>query len=129
MVIKTQVFPIFKTARSSLKETLCKKSVLKNFASFTGKHLCQSLLLIKLQALDQQLYQKRDSATDFNLWILRIFKNTCSIENLWWLLQNSILTLTYSIYNAFAVFTMFLCQITLLNKTLQLNMYLRYFIL
>ena len=27
-----------------------KKSVLRNFAKFTGKHLCQSLFLIKLQA-------------------------------------------------------------------------------
>ena len=28
----------------------CKKVVLRNFAKFTGKHLCQSLFLIKLQA-------------------------------------------------------------------------------
>ena len=29
--------------RSSRSEVLCKKSVLRNFAKFTGKHLCQSL--------------------------------------------------------------------------------------
>ena len=29
----------------------CKKDGIENFAKFTGKHLCQSLFLIKLQAL------------------------------------------------------------------------------
>ena len=28
--------------RSSYAEVFCKKSVLKNFVKFTGKHLCQS---------------------------------------------------------------------------------------
>ena len=46
-----------------------KKGVLKNFAKFTGKHLCQSLffnkvtarvsLFIKLQAYGLQLYLKK----------------------------------------------------------------------
>ena len=30
--------------------------VLRNFAKFTGKHLCQGLFLIKLQALFQALF-------------------------------------------------------------------------
>ena len=37
-------------SRSSRPELFCKKCVLRNFAKFTGKHLCQSLFLIKLQA-------------------------------------------------------------------------------
>ena len=32
-------------------EVFCKKGVLINFTKFTGKHLCQGLFLIKLQAL------------------------------------------------------------------------------
>ena len=32
-------------------ELFCKKSVLKNFAKFTGKHLCQSLFLNKVAGL------------------------------------------------------------------------------
>ena len=43
------------TFRSSRPEVFCKKGVLKNFAKFTGKHLCQSLLLITLQTLGLQL--------------------------------------------------------------------------
>ena len=43
--------------RSSRPEVFCKKGVLKGYAKFKGKHLCQSLLfLIKLQASGLQLY-------------------------------------------------------------------------
>ena len=34
--------------RSSRPEVFCKKSVLRNLAKFTGKHLCQSLFLNKV---------------------------------------------------------------------------------
>ena len=39
------------TSRSCHWECSVKKDALKNFASFTGKYLCWSLFLIKLQAL------------------------------------------------------------------------------
>ena len=35
-----------------------KKGVLKNFANFTGKRMCWSPFLIKLQALGLELYYK-----------------------------------------------------------------------
>ena len=44
----------------------CKKGILKNFAKFTGKHLCKSLFFNKL-------YSKRDPGTGVFLWILRNF--------------------------------------------------------
>ena len=46
-------------------EVLDKKSVLKNFTKFTGKHLCQSIFLIKLQACScsMLLLLIRDSST------------------------------------------------------------------
>ena len=31
--------------RSSCPEVFCEKGVLRNFAKFTGRHLCQSLLI------------------------------------------------------------------------------------
>ena len=37
-------------SKSSHRRCSVKKGVLRNFAKFTGKHLCQSLFLIKLQA-------------------------------------------------------------------------------
>ena len=39
------------TIRSSRPDVFCKKSVLKNFAKFTGKHLCQSLFFNKIEGL------------------------------------------------------------------------------
>ena len=59
--------------RSSRPDVFCEKSVLRNFAKFTGKHLCQGLFLIKLQTWGLQLYLIRDSGTGVFLWILRNF--------------------------------------------------------
>ena len=39
------------------------RSVFKNFAIFTGKHLCWSLFLIKFQAFRLATLLKRDSDT------------------------------------------------------------------
>ena len=50
-----------------------KKAVLKNFAIFTGKQLCWSLFLIKLQAFRLATLLKRDSNTGVFLCILRSF--------------------------------------------------------
>ena len=43
-----QIYNFFKAAQAST-EVFCEKGVLKNFAIFTGKHLCWSLNLIKLR--------------------------------------------------------------------------------
>ena len=57
-----------KTAfRSSRLEVFCRKGVLRNFATFKGKHLCQSLRPATLL--------KRDSGTGVFLWILRNFRS------------------------------------------------------
>ena len=50
-----------------------KKAALKNFAIFTGKQLCWSLFLIKLQAFRLATLLKRDSNTGVFLCILRSF--------------------------------------------------------
>ena len=57
---------------------LCKKGVLRNFTKFTGKHLCQSLFLIKLQASGLELYLKRESGTGVSCEFCEISKNTFS---------------------------------------------------
>ena len=60
-------------SRSSHKSCSIEKAVLKNFAIFTGKHLCWSLLLIDLQASKPATFFKRDSSTSVFLWILQNF--------------------------------------------------------
>ena len=43
----------FEIYRSRRPEVFCKKGVLRNFAKFTGKHLCQRLFFIKKKTLAQ----------------------------------------------------------------------------
>ena len=62
--------------RSSHWTCSVKKGILKNFANFTGKHLCWSLFLITLQLFRLATSLKIDSKTDVFLRNLRIFKNT-----------------------------------------------------
>ena len=64
------------------QEVFCEKCVLKNFASFTGKHLSSSLFLNKVAGLGLQLYFKRDSNTGVFLLNLRNFKNIYFEEHL-----------------------------------------------
>ena len=51
------------SSEAATRGVLYKKGVFKNFWIFTGKHLCWSLLLIKLQALRPAAVLKRDSTT------------------------------------------------------------------
>ena len=81
----SQIFPGWKTLfskwlteteldpwdRSTNQRCSMKKAVLKNFAIFTGKSLCLSLYLIKLQAFRSATLLKRDFNTGVFLWILR----------------------------------------------------------
>ena len=52
-------------------EVFCRKGVLKNFAIFTGKHLCWRFFLRKLQIWRLATLLKRDPNTGVFLWILR----------------------------------------------------------
>ena len=45
-----------KQDRSSRPEVFCRKDVYRNFAKFTGKHLCQSLFFNKIAGLSLQIY-------------------------------------------------------------------------
>ena len=56
--------------------------VLKDFANFTGKHLCWSLFFTNLQAFRSTLLLKRYSYTYVFLWNLRNSYNTCLKEQL-----------------------------------------------
>ena len=55
--------------RSSHRTCSMKKGVLRNFAQFTGKHLCQSIFFNKVAGRRLQIYLKRDSGTGVFLWI------------------------------------------------------------
>ena len=64
--------------RSSRPKVFCKKGVLRNFAKFTGKHLCQILFLIRLQAEACIFIKKETLAQVFSSEFYKISKNTFS---------------------------------------------------
>ena len=66
--------------RSSHAQMLCKIGALKDFANFTGKHLCWSLFLIKLQAWRPAILVKRDSNTGPTLWNFQNFLKTLFLQ-------------------------------------------------
>ena len=53
--------------RSSHLELFCKKGVLRNFAKFTGKHLCQRLFFNKVAGLRWLLLSLHRMITENNL--------------------------------------------------------------
>ena len=63
------IFDFLKTSnnrilfRSSHRRSSVKKGVLKNFANFTGKHLCRSVSVITLQPFRPATLLRRDSNT------------------------------------------------------------------
>ena len=62
--------------RRSRPEVFCKKDVFSNFTKFTGKHLCQSLFLIKLQTQACNFIKKDAQAQIFSCEFCEISKNT-----------------------------------------------------
>ena len=74
--------------RSSQPEVFYQKGVLKNFAEFIEKPLCQSLFLIKFKALAWvcNLIKKETLAQVFSCEFYEICKNNFFIEYFRWLL-------------------------------------------
>ena len=65
------------TGTSSRPEVFCKKGVLRNFAKFTGKYLCQSLFFIKVAGWSRLI--KRDTVAQvFSCEFCKISRNTFS---------------------------------------------------
>ena len=78
---------IRKTSRSSRPEVFCKKGVLKNFAKFTGKHLCQNLFFNKVAGLrPATLLKNRLWHRYFPVNFAKSLRKSFFIEQLWWLL-------------------------------------------
>ena len=72
---------LFTYLRSSRQSCSVNKDVLKNFAKFTGKHLCQSITFDKVAGL--QLYLKKTLAQLFSCEFCEILKNTF-LQNASW---------------------------------------------
>ena len=64
--------------RSSLPEVFCKEGVIKYFAKFLRKHLCQSLFLKKLKLSPCNLIGKETVPLAFSFYFYKIFKGPLS---------------------------------------------------
>ena len=69
-------------------ELLCKEGVLINFTKFTGKHLCQCLVLNKVaRHRPATLLKKETLAKMFSCeFCVKFLRTLFYIEHLWWLL-------------------------------------------
>ena len=63
-------------------EVFYKKDVLRNFAKFTGKHLCQSLFFNKVAGQACNFIKKETLAQMFSCEFCEISQNTFFIEHL-----------------------------------------------
>ena len=87
--------------RSSRPEVFCKKGVLRNFAKFTGKHLCQSLFFNEVTSLSPAiLLKKRFWHRRFPVNLAKFLRTPFLTEHLRWLLlkrsEITILTTTHT---------------------------------
>ena len=77
-------------SRSSRPEVFCKKGFLKNFANFTEKHLCQSLLFNKVAGLRRAtLLKKRPWHRSFPMNFAKFLRTPFHIEHLWTTASNA----------------------------------------
>ena len=71
------------------QEVFCKKGFLRNFVTFTGKHLCQSLFLNKdADVKPGTLFKKRLWQRCFSVNFAKFLRTPFLTEHLWWLLLN-----------------------------------------
>ena len=84
-VFLTKTVPVQKQSTSSRPEVFCKKGVLRNFAKFTGRHLCQGLFFNKV-AGPCNFFRKETLAQVFFCEFCKISNNTFSYRHLRWLL-------------------------------------------
>ena len=74
------------TSRRNRLQMFFKISVLKSFANFTGKHLCWSLFLIKLQALDPHVTERWLQHRCFPVKFAKFLRTAFFQKHLQWLL-------------------------------------------
>ena len=80
---------IWKILRSSHRKCSIKKAVLKNFAKFAEKHLCQILFFNKFAGLRPATIEKETLAQVFSCEFSKFLRTLFFTEHLQWLLLDS----------------------------------------
>ena len=82
---KTTIIDVWQDSQKQPPEVLCKEAVLRNFAKFTEKHLCQRLFFNKVAGQRPKAYdfiKKEFLAQVFSREFCEISKNTLSYRAL-----------------------------------------------
>ena len=86
-IFKDNYFVEHLRCRSSRPEVFCEKGILRNFAKFAEKYLCQSLFFNKVARVSFSSFIKKETLTQVpSCEFCVISKNTFFTEHLWWLL-------------------------------------------
>ena len=72
------IWSSYKIFRNSRREVFCKNGVLRNFAKFTGKHLCQTLFFNKVDFIKKMALAQVFSCEFWRTLFQEISKNTFS---------------------------------------------------
>ena len=89
----TWVFETLKSLENVLSEAAVqrcsvKRGLLRNFAKFTGKHLCQSHFFNKVAVMRSAAFlKKRLWSRCFPVDFVKLLRTPFFVEYLWWLLQ------------------------------------------
>ena len=107
--------------RSSRLEVFCEKGVLRNFAKFTGKHLCQSLFFNKVAGLWHRC---------FPVNFAKFLRTPFFTEHFWWLLSAKPFCMIGTVYILYTIIKKFLqidlkfvCYFFLFFPVLNLNVF------
>ena len=119
--IKKNLFWVFEMNRSSRPEVFCKNGVLKNFATFTGKHLCQSLFVIKLQPNTCNFIEKRLWHRCFPVNFVKFLGTPFFIEQLWWLLLDEMWNQVINVLHSGYFMTSFFSHIRMYHKKIDVK--------
>ena len=86
LVNTTNQWTGFYINRSSHQRCSVKKGVLRNFAKFRGKYLCQSLFFNKVAGLPATVLKRRLWHRCFPVNFAKFVRTPFLTEHLWWLL-------------------------------------------
>ena len=101
-----------------------KIGVLKNFAKFTGKHLCWSLFFNKFGSLrPATLLEKRRQHSCFPVNFAKFLRTPFFIEHLWWLLLVNKLNVSVKIFSSFKLVCLFINPLSAQNTAWRLRLY------
>ena len=101
-IFKEHFYMLANFYRNSRPEVYCRKGVLRNFAKFTGKHMCQIIFFSEAAGLrPATLFKKRLWHRCLSVNFAKFLRTPFLTEHFWWLLLFLSTPLTSILVNPF----------------------------